>query len=106
MPEVRPIKDRITVEVDRDLEEIIPLFLQNRANDIDDLKKAVESEQFEHIRMVGHTLKGIGSGYGFAPVSDIGLMLEQAAKAGNSTVINKAIQELETYLELVDIIYV
>lgn len=103
---MRPIKEKIIVEIDQDLEEIIPIFLQNRANDIDDLKKAVESEQFEHIRIVGHTLKGIGSGYGFDPVSDIGLMLEQAANAGNSAAITKAIQELETYLELVDIIYV
>lgn len=103
---MRLIKDRIIVEVDQDLEEIIPVFLDNRANDIADLKKAVEAEQFEHIRIVGHTLKGIGSGYGFDQVSDIGLALEQAAKAGNSAAITKAIQELEAYLELVDIIYV
>lgn len=103
---MRPIKDRIIVEVDQDLQEIIPAFLHNRANDIADLKKAVEVEQFEHIRIVGHTLKGIGSGYGFDLISDIGLALEQAAKSGNSVAITKTIQELETYLELVDIIYV
>lgn len=106
MLEVKPIKARIPVEIDRDLEEIIPNFLQNRVNDIDSLKTAAAAGEFEHIRIVGHTLKGIGSGYGFDPISDVGLVLEQAAKASDSAVITKAIRELETYLELVDIIYV
>lgn len=106
MLEVKPIKARIPVEIDRDLEEIIPNFLQNRANDIDGLKTAVAAGEFEHIRIVGHTLKGIGGGYGFDLISDVGLVLEQAAKASDSETITKAIRELETYLKLVDIIYV
>lgn len=106
MLEVTLIKTRITVEIDRDLEEIIPNFLQNRVNDIAGLKIAVAACEFEHIRIVGHTLKGIGGGYGFDLISDVGLVLEQAAKASDCITINKAINDLETYLELVDIIYV
>ncbi len=106
MLEVTLIKTRIPVEIDRDLEEIIPNFLQNRVNDIAGLKTAVAAGEFEHIRIVGHTLKGIGGGYGFDLISDVGLVLEQAAKASDCITINKAINDLETYLELVDIIYV
>lgn len=106
MLEVGNITERIKVEIDRDLEEIIPGFLENRVKDIAGLKAAAQSGDFEYIRIIGHTLKGIGGGYGFDRISELGMVLEQAAKDGQSTIISKAISDLEVYLELVEIIYI
>lgn len=99
------MSNRISVEIDRDLEDLIPGFLANRRSDIDKMRAALGSGDFEPIRIAGHSMKGAGGGYGFDDITRIGADIETAAQAEDVESINRGIDALEDYLERIDIIY-
>ena len=96
---------KYSVVVDRDLEDLIPDFLQNRQEDITAIVTAADSKDYEAIRVIGHTLKGIGGGYGFDRITELGAAIEQAGKQQDPTKAYELTQELKQYLEVVEICY-
>ncbi|MBF0449104.1 MAG: Hpt domain-containing protein [Magnetococcales bacterium] len=97
--------ERITVMVDQDLEDILPGYLKNRHKDLVAIPKALKEGDFNLIRTLGHRMKGSGSGYGFARISEIGENLEEAAKNSESERVATLNSELELYLDSVDIVF-
>lgn len=95
--------EEIVVEVDPDLEDLIPIFLDNRRKDVETLTEALAGRDFEKIRFVGHDMKGAGGGYGFQAISDIGSRLEEAAKNGDPATIQNCIHDLSDYLRRVKV---
>lgn len=93
------------VYVDRDLQEIIPLFLKNREEDIQKLKKAVAEKNFDLIKILGHNMKGAGSGYGFHAVTQLGKALEEGAEKKDTDFVQSTVQDLEAYMGGVEIHY-
>jgi HPt (histidine-containing phosphotransfer) domain-containing protein len=93
--------EEIVVEVDPDLEDLIPMFLDNRRKDVKVLTGALAGGDFEKIRFVGHDMKGAGGGYGFRGISEIGSRLEEAAKNGDHATIEDCIHDLSDYLRRV-----
>jgi CheY-like chemotaxis protein len=97
--------DRVRVVVDPDLKEFIPSFFENRRQEIERLKNALDQGDLDTVRRLGHGLKGKGTGYGFADITTIGAGLEVAAKGGDVSGVRKAIDDLASYLDRVDITY-
>lgn len=93
------------VIIDKDLEELIPVFLRNRETDIQKLTKALDENDFETIRIIGHSMKGFGSGYGFHFVSELGKILEEAGENCDRKTTIESIQRLEQYFENIEIRY-
>ncbi len=96
--------EEIVVKVDPDLEDLIPMFLDNRRQDVETLTEALAGRDFEKIRFVGHDMKGSGGGYGFQGISDIGNRLEAAAKNSDAETVETCIRELSDYLRRVRVI--
>ena len=48
---------------------------------------------------------GSGGGYGFETITDIGMMMEKAAKEGRNEEIRLQMKRLEDYLQRVEIVY-
>ena len=96
--------DKIIVHVDPELEDLIPGFLENRRNDIKSMLEALEQGDFETIRVLGHSMKGSGWGYGFDAITEMGGFLEQAAKKRDADEVRKWVGELVTYLERVEVV--
>ncbi len=99
------INDRITVRVDAELEEITPGYLENRRKDVGSMLQALEQEDYEAIRVLGHSMKGSGGGFGFDRITRLGSALEQAAKEKDSESIRKWLRDLSTYLDRVEVVY-
>lgn len=97
--------ERTTIHADPDLKELIPEFLRNRHNDIMVIHDAVIQCNFETVRILGHSMKGSGGGYGFDTISDIGLAIEQAAKNKDPEEIKKQTTKLAIYLDNIDVVY-
>ncbi len=96
---------RIIVEIDPDLEELIPGYLKNRQKDIQGINEALARADFEWITRLGHTLKGSGSGYGFDFISAIGLSLENSGKEKSVEKIQTSVNDLCDFLERVEVVY-
>jgi len=97
--------EKILVKVDPDLEELIPGFLENRGKDLTKLRAAMDRNDLPAIQSIGHSLKGVGGGYGFMRLSEIGAELEEAAKAGNAAPLPALINALADYLSRVVVEY-
>jgi histidine phosphotransfer protein HptB len=96
---------KIKVTVDKDLEELIPEFLDLTRKDLANLNDALAKNEIDTVRRIGHTLKGNGGGYGFDKISELGAKIEQLAKAGSPAEVPALLQELTSYLDRVEVVF-
>lgn len=97
--------ERIIVQGDPDLEDLIPGFLNNRQEDVRIIAEALQGGDMDRIRIIGHSMKGAGGGYGFDAITDFGAEIEQAAIANDADGISAATDKLVDYLQRVDVVY-
>lgn len=99
------MSEPIIVTVARDLEDLVPTFMKNRAKELDNLRAAVTAGDMEQLRQLGHRMKGVGNSYGFEKVSQLGKQIEDGAKDGNRAGLDACIAEYADYLARVSIVY-
>jgi histidine phosphotransfer protein HptB len=97
--------NQLTVEISRDLEDIVPIFLDNRKKDIQILRDALSKQDFGTVQMLGHRMKGDGGGFGFDRITEIGAEMERAAKLEDRPTIEQHIRQLEDFLTRVTVVY-
>lgn len=97
--------DAYHVKVAKDLEDLIPTFLKNRAKELDNLRVALAAADFEQLRQLAHRMKGVGVSYGFEHVSALGKRIEDGARSGDRASLQAAIVEYGDYLAKVRIAY-
>ena len=95
----------ITVTVAKDLEDLIPTFMKNRAAELETLRAALAAGDLEQLRQLGHRMKGVGTSYGFEKVSVLGKQIEDGAKTGDRAGLEARIAEYAGYLARVQIVY-
>jgi len=100
------LNPKTTLKIDQELQEIVPRFLQNKADEIEIIRTKLQVDDFEAISMIGHSMKGSGAGYGFLRITEIGRAIEAAAKTADKTNILLQIGALQSYLDQIDIVYV
>ena len=87
------------------LRDLTPVYLRNREKDIKTIIQSIETTGFDAIRMLDHSMRGSGGGYGFMPISKIGEALEEAARLKDLKQIKKHLNELSDFLERVTLVY-
>lgn len=106
LPEPTPIANEpITVNIDSDLEHLVPTFLANRQKDLRTIRTALAEKDFETIGMLGHRMKGDGGGYGFHAISEIGGSMELAAGRHDQPAIERSTSQLEDFLARVAVVF-
>jgi PAS domain S-box-containing protein len=76
-----------------------PAFIENRRLDLKKLQDALAAEDFDTIQHIGHNCKGIGAGYGFPDISDIGAKVECAARALDIVAAEQSIRKFECCIQ-------
>lgn len=97
---------KTVVEVDEDLKDLIPQFLENRKQDISVLKDLVEKKDIESISQLSHKIKGAAAGYGFKELSDIAARIETASKNNDDSNLKSLAQAMYDHFKAIDIKYV
>jgi HPt (histidine-containing phosphotransfer) domain-containing protein len=97
--------DQLIVEISRDLEDIVPIFLDNRKKDVQTLRNALSTQDFRTVQTLGHRMKGDGGGFGFDRITEIGGAMELAAKLEDHATIEQHIVQLEDFLNRVAVVY-
>ncbi len=98
-------REKIIVQVDPDLEELMPRYFENRRKDILAIDSALKAGDYETIRALGHSMKGSGGGYGLDAITEFGMLIEQAANKGDSAGVAEALARLSDYLLRVEVVY-
>jgi two-component system sensor histidine kinase/response regulator len=98
-------EESLKVHVDGRLQEILPAYLERQRGSARGLQTSLEGGDYDSIGVLGHRLKGSGSGYGLDRLSQIGAALEQAATARDDQAIREESRRLEHFLDHLSIIY-
>jgi CheY-like chemotaxis protein len=77
-------------------------YLDHRRAESSHLDRALQNGDFAALRKAGHNLKGTGAAYGFAELTDIGRELEAAARDNNAAAAEALLDQIETYISIVD----
>ncbi len=93
------------IMISRELEDIVPIFLANRHQDLATLRAALGRAELETVRILGHRMKGDGGGYGFDVISEIGGAMELAAARRDVPAIERLVTQLEAFLAQVTVVY-
>jgi HPt (histidine-containing phosphotransfer) domain-containing protein len=88
----------IVVTLSQDLADLVPLFLAQRKADLAALSVAIPAADFVAIRRVGHGMAGAGASYGLDRFSVLGEQLVTAARAGDTSAVDRLKQEVEDYI--------
>ena len=95
--------DKKIIKIDADLEDLIPGFLKNRADDLTKLQAALAEQNYQTLQSIGHSLKGVGGGYGFTEMSEIGASIESAAKVQGLDELNGLVERYGQYLDAIEV---
>ncbi len=96
--------ERPVARVDSELAELVDGYLENRRADIENLTGFIRDREADEIRRLGHNMKGSGKAYGFDLITAIGANLEQAGRNADFTEAEKLLDQLNAYLDEVEII--
>jgi HPt (histidine-containing phosphotransfer) domain-containing protein len=95
---------KIRVEIDPDIADLVPGFLENRRKDVANLREALAGGDFRTVHLRGHSMKGVGGGYGFDRISEIGAELETCARSEDTDGARRWVDALEEYLDRVEVV--
>jgi HPt (histidine-containing phosphotransfer) domain-containing protein len=95
---------RVEARPDPDLMDLVPVYLERRHADVVALEDALKLGDMERVRILGHSMKGSGGGYGFDGITEIGLRLEDAGRSGDAGAARTGIEDLEDYLRNVEVL--
>ena len=98
-------KIRVVVDADSGIADIVPMFLEHVQEDLAAMHQALDRADYETIRILGHSLMGAGGGFGFDPISDIGLTLEAASGGQDAETVRASLDRLADYVERVELVY-
>lgn len=97
---------KIRVEIDADLQDLIPQFVENRRKDIESLQGLVANHDLTAIAALAHKIKGAAAGYGFADLSAIAAEMEKEAKGNNEAPLTNLVQNMKTHFDNIEIHFV
>ena len=95
----------IAVRVQKDLEELIPTYMANRAKEIATLRTLLAAGDYEQLGRVGHRMRGVGEPYGFDKVSALGKLIQDCAETRDHIGLERCVNEYADYLARVRIVY-
>ena len=99
------MREPIIVTCSKELEAIVPRFLERRREEIASLRRGLSAGDYGALRIIGHGLKGSGGGYGFTALSDIGARIEKAALAADATALETLLAEHADYVERLQVVF-
>lgn len=96
--------ERVIVEVEAELGDLVPGFLERKRQEARRIFKAAASADFRVVGALSHKLKGEGGSFGFDRLSEIGAALEQAAMNRDAAAMRQLTRKLSAYLESVEVV--
>ena len=95
----------IVIHCSRDLEAIMPRYLARRQEEIGRIRASLTAGDYQALRLIGHSLKGSGGGYGLPALSDLGMRIEREALAADAAALEALLAEYSDYLDRLQIVF-
>jgi histidine phosphotransfer protein HptB len=99
------MSDRVVVEVDEGLSDLIPGFLTHKRADIAAIVAAIARGDYAKIAAIAHRIKGEGGSYGFDTMTELARSLEVAAARSDNIAATTLARQLLSYIDHVEIVF-
>ncbi len=76
----------------------LPVYIAARLQDVADLSRLIRTGDLGTIREIGHKIRGTGTSYGFARITELGKIIEEESRDGNRGAVALAVESLERLL--------
>ena len=83
--------------------QLMARYLSHRQEDLSNMRAALDSGDFEQIKITGHNMHGSGSAYGLDRISELGQDIETAAIKRDTTAVSGLINALENFVRTLSI---
>jgi hypothetical protein len=97
----RPVD--LTALVHRDVSDLIPRFLENRRQELAELRDAIAACAFDEIDRLGCRMYGAGNPFGFRQITTFGKQLREAAARPDPAGARRIVSQYALYLDKVQI---
>ena len=84
---------------DEEWAEMQEMYVNHTFKELQNIQENVNKLSLDSIRTFGHNIKGSGGMYGFNEITNFGLLIETAAKAGDLESIKSNLGELGIFLK-------
>jgi HPt (histidine-containing phosphotransfer) domain-containing protein len=99
------MQDRVIVEVDEGLSDLIPGFLTHKRADVSAIVQAISRRDYVEIARTAHRIKGEGGSYGFDTMTELARSLEVAAATRDDSAATTLVRQLLNYIDHVEIVF-
>jgi CheY-like chemotaxis protein len=96
----------VVLKVSGEFEALMPGFLEHRRQEVIQITEALNREDFDMIREIGHGLKGAGGTYGIEAISAYGRSMETAAAQKDSSAVREVLGAFGRFLDRLQLVYV
>jgi len=79
--------------------EMQEMYINHTFKELKSIRENIQSTTFDSLRTFGHNIKGSGGMYGFNEITEMGAIIESAAKDENMDQIKSNFDKLETFLK-------
>jgi histidine phosphotransfer protein HptB len=97
--------EKETITVDPDLSDLVPGFLARKREDLHRILDAIAKGDYAVVTHLAHRIKGEGGSYGFDRMTELGRVMEAAARNQDSAAVEQLSRELLSWLDHIDIVY-
>ena len=79
--------------------EMQEMYINHTSKELVSIMEGLETKSFDLLRTFGHNIKGSGGMYGFNEVTEIGAVIEAAAKDEDMALIKSNLKDLDLFLK-------
>ena len=79
--------------------EMQEMYINHTSKELVSIMEELETKSFDSLRTFGHNIKGSGGMYGFNEITEIGAVIEAAAKDEDMTLIKSNLKDLDLFLK-------
>ena len=79
--------------------EMQEMYINHTSRELVSIMDNLETNSFDSLRTFGHNIKGSGGMYGFNEVTEIGAVIEAAAKDEDMALIKSNLKDLDLFLK-------
>ena len=79
--------------------EMQEMYINHTSKELVSIMEDLETKSFDSLRTFGHNIKGSGGMYGFNEITEIGAVIEAAAKDEDMTLIKSNLKDLDLFLK-------
>lgn len=94
------------VEVDADLEDLVPEMLEEVSEGVKTMDQAVESSDLDTLAKASHKIVGSAGGYGFDELAKIAKEIETLSKSGDKNSVVNHLAQFKAYYADMEVKYV